>query len=61
MAFRKRFVGELGDLFVHILMMARSMGLLKLGTVSLTVVAPQNLIGPRNPGISAHCRLPSAT
>ena len=24
-------------------------------------VAPQNLIGPRNPGISAHCRLPSAT
>ena len=34
-AFRKRFVGELGDLFVQILMMARSMGFLKLGTVSL--------------------------
>ena len=34
-AFRKRFVGEPGDLFVQILMMARSMGLLKLGTVSL--------------------------
>ena len=34
-AFRKRFVGELGDLFIQILMMGRSMGLLKLGTVSL--------------------------
>ncbi len=34
-AFRKRFVGELGDLFVQILMMARSMGFLKLGAVSL--------------------------
>ena len=34
-AFRKRFVGELGGLFVQILVMARSMGFLKLGTVSL--------------------------
>ena len=34
-AFRKRFVGEPGGLFVQILMMARSVGLLKLGTVSL--------------------------
>ncbi len=34
-AFRKRFVGELGDLFVQILMIARSMGFLKLGAVSL--------------------------
>jgi len=34
-AFRKRFVEELQDLFVQILMMARSMGLVKLGGVSL--------------------------
>ena len=30
-AFRKRFVGELGDLFVQILMMARSMGFFEAG------------------------------
>ncbi len=34
-AFRKRFVEELQELFVQILMMARSMGLVKLGGVSL--------------------------
>ena len=35
MAFLQRFVGEPEDLFVQILMTARSMGLLKLRTVSL--------------------------
>ena len=34
-AFRKRFIDDLPDLFVQILLMARSMGLVKLGGVSL--------------------------
>jgi len=34
-AFRKRFLKELGGLFVDILLIAETMGLLKLGTVSL--------------------------
>ncbi len=33
--FRKRFLGELGGLFVQILSLAREMGLLRLGNVSL--------------------------
>lgn len=33
--FRKRFLQQLKPLFVEILMLAREMGLLKLGTVSL--------------------------
>ena len=34
-AFRKRFVGSLDGLFVQILMMARTMGLMQIGNVSL--------------------------
>jgi len=33
--FRRRFLKELSELFVHILMIARQMGVLKLGKVSL--------------------------
>jgi transposase len=33
--FRKRFLKEIQGLFVHVLMMARDMGLLKMGTVGL--------------------------
>ena len=34
-AFRKRFIGHLGGLFIQILMMARTLGVLQLGNVSL--------------------------
>lgn len=34
-AFRKRFMKELGSLFVEILVLAKTMGILKMGTVSL--------------------------
>ena len=34
-AFRKRFIGRLGGLFTQILMMARTLGVLQLGNVSL--------------------------
>ena len=34
-AFRKRFIGRLGGLFIQILMMARTLGVLQLGNVSL--------------------------
>ena len=34
-AFRKRFIGRLGGLFTQILMMARTLGVLHLGNVSL--------------------------
>ncbi len=33
--FRKRFLGELKDLFVQILMIAQAMGLLELGDISI--------------------------
>ena len=34
-AFRKRFIGHIGALFVEVLKLARAMGMLKLGTVAL--------------------------
>ena len=34
-AFRKRFIGRLGGLFIQILMIARTLGVLQLGNVSL--------------------------
>ena len=52
----------LGSLDAGVFSGLTSLRLLSLDNNELSsLVAPQNLIGPRNPGISAHCRLPSAT
>jgi transposase len=51
-AFRKRFLEQLNPLFVEILMLAREMGLLKLGKVSLDGNHKQNIPRSNFPAIS---------
>src|SRR5580698_7990210 len=47
-AFRRRFLGEIKGLFVAVLIVAREMGVLKLGTVALAGTrCPENAAGRR--------------